>query len=214
VNHELIKNAVRKNLLHRDHATVPGREGKFGALRFGLTDLDAELLPVDTPGWWTRSRFCLRVTLGCEGIGMFLPLIGYLSAHALETSGNKARRHQKISVVSVHNCHTSWQRGTGAWLLNTQHIERQQFPVIFARSKQFSGCTAVPMFSDRITRLFLGWPLTGLIFALSLPIASSAAGAAPPGPTARITSRIDDSQRVELKGPGSGVTFRADRIAI
>jgi hypothetical protein len=70
------------------------------------------------------------------------------------------------------------------------------------------------MFSDRITRLFLGWPLTGLIFALSLPIASSAAGAAPPGPTARITSRIDDSQRVELKGPGSAVTFRADRIAI
>jgi pseudomonalisin len=56
------------------------------------------------------------------------------------------------------------------------------------------------MFSDRITRLFLGWPLTGLIFALSLPIASSVVGAAPPGPTARITSRIDDSQRVELKG--------------
>jgi pseudomonalisin len=56
------------------------------------------------------------------------------------------------------------------------------------------------MFSDRITRIFLGWPLTGLIFALSIPIASSAAGAALPGPTARITSRIDDSQRVELKG--------------
>ena len=56
------------------------------------------------------------------------------------------------------------------------------------------------MFSERFIRLFFGWPLTGLILALFMPITSSATGAPPPGPIARITSRIDESQRVELKG--------------
>lgn len=56
------------------------------------------------------------------------------------------------------------------------------------------------MFSERFTRNFLGWRLTSLILALSLPIGASVAAAAPPGPMARIASRIDDSRRVELKG--------------
>ena len=44
------------------------------------------------------------------------------------------------------------------------------------------------------------WLPIGLVLALSGPIVSSAANSPTAGPVARITDRIDDSQRVELKG--------------
>jgi subtilase family serine protease len=45
--------------------------------------------------------------------------------------------------------------GTRGYLSAPPYFERQQFPAIFARSKQLSGCAGVPMFSERFTRNFL-----------------------------------------------------------
>lgn len=55
------------------------------------------------------------------------------------------------------------------------------------------------MSSSRFRKLAHAGPLIGLILAVSAPIAS-AAGTQPAGPVERITGRIDDSQRIELKG--------------
>jgi subtilase family serine protease len=44
------------------------------------------------------------------------------------------------------------------------------------------------------------WRFMSVALALFLSITASAADAAPPGPVARITARIDDTQRVELDG--------------
>jgi pseudomonalisin len=80
------------------------------------------------------------------------------------------------------------------------HIERQQFAAMFAGRQITQRPQGVRMFSNRLPGLSPVWPLIGLILAVSLPAYSYAASAQPPGPVARVTSQVDESQVVELKG--------------